>query len=263
MSAILHSERFAPAMVDVHRERLLQMDGNNVVPSRWYQLVDDRGHALYSSSERYRVVRNADLIAAADLAAESLGVEMEAGRCQYRNGHSRFQFVFPDSFRVPGDASAIRPQMEVDNDYRGGGGLMVTAGVYRLVCTNGLTIGKVEFQARRRHVGNFDLLDFMVKAIAAMQDRMVRHQEAATRAAETSIEVAEPLICTILEETAPRYRAKLHQSIYDNEEEVGSTVWALLQAVAEVQTHDMRNTWAAQDWQARQTERVMELVAVG
>lgn len=258
---IKNQDRFAPALVDVHEERLYKLDGNNVVPSRWRQTVDDFGAELYASSERYRIVRNADLVAALDLASDDLGVELEAASAMYKNGRSRFRAFFPDSFRVPGDPSDIRPQIELGNDYRGGSGVRVTAGVYRLVCTNGLVIGDVSFQSNRRHTGEFDLMEYMLAAMQAMQDRIVKVENLSRRAAETPLPADSPVTCQILEDTVPRYRSRLHEAIWRNGDEVGGTVWALLQAISEVKTHDMKDRWSATDWQSRQTARVLELIA--
>ena len=87
--------------------------------SRFKTVLDNRGHECGAVTKHYRLVNNGDLVAAVDLASDKLGLDLECGTARYVNGKFRATFWMNDEFRVPGDASGVRPQIELGNSYGG------------------------------------------------------------------------------------------------------------------------------------------------
>ena len=271
-------ENLEPALVDAHKRTLMVMkDSGFPEPCRFDVIQDSQGYHVGAVSGRYKLIRNADLIGAIDLASDSLDVPLTVGQCRYQNGRTSLEFTLPDTYRVTGDPSDIKPLIRIGNDYGGGGALTGAAGVYRLVCTNGMMIGKVETYTTLRHVGEIDLYEFTYGLVNGLVKRAQVHKIIAESTQEMPFEWAikqvegervDPrlldnaqLLNTIAENTPPRYHQPLRDAITRNREDIGRTVWALLQSISEVSTHNMRG-WAAQNWQRRETNRVLEHVNI-
>jgi hypothetical protein len=69
----------------------------------------------------------------------------------------------PAGLRQVGDSI---PEVIVRNGADGATALSVSAGLFRLVCANGLTVGSASFEARVRHVG----VDLQTRVITAARD---------------------------------------------------------------------------------------------
>lgn len=80
------------------------------------------------------------------------------------------------------------PTVYVRNSYAGEGSLQVTVGFHRLICTNGMTVGSVDFQERINHVGKRN------------QDKFTQLSNTIKRAIEFS--------CTRLEAIAEKANSK-------------------------------------------------------
>jgi len=271
-------EALRNAMVRAHKRAVMVM-GDHGTPdlTRFDVIQDDAGYQVGAVSPRYRLIQNADLIGAIDLASDELGVTLTAEKGAYNHGKSWMSFSLPDAFKVPGDPSEIKPMINIGNDYGGGGALTGGAGVYRLICTNGMMVGKIERAQSQRHVGNIDVYEF----VYGLVDHLVKRAEVSKIIAETTQDMPfewrlpdivqehvqdklvqnAQLLNVIAENTPPRYHDPLRQAIMENRKEIGHTVWALLQAISEVSTHNMRG-WAAQNWQRKETNRILEHVEV-
>lgn len=265
-----------PGAVVQRTQRIV--DADHVRLSRFHSVVDDNGYETGSVTKHYQLVKNADLIGAIDLASDNIGLDITAGSGRYYHGRSQYTFYLPDSFRVPGDPSDIRPQIVLGNSYGGKAALTGTAGVYRVICTNGMIAGKVVRADYQRHIGSFDLLPFVTELITAVVSRANEYQTMALVAAETAfhtrvnaalsgaaaadLERNRAFLVDLAATTPKKYRSALKDSILSNRRELGETVWGILQAIAEVSSHDMAGSWAADTWQHKQTEKVLVLAGI-
>lgn len=223
--------------------------------SRFRSVVDVNGYECGAVTNRYRLVTHGNMLAAADLASDKLGVDLECGRAHYHRGKFSVSLYMPDEFRVPGDPSGIRPQIALGNSYGGSAALTGRAGVYRLICSNGAIIGQTVRQDYQKHVGHFDVMKFVEDLMLAVVCRAEEYKKTALQAAETAVKVdaVEELIRSA---TPKKYHATLHTAVETNTLLMGPSVWAIMQAISEVSTHDMKGLNAA-DWQTRQTNRVL------
>ena len=269
---MLHNqENLAPALVDAE-QKVAYVDAE---PTRFSIVEDSNGYHVGAVSDRYTLIRNADLIGAIDLASDSLGVPLTVERCLYRHGKTSMDFTLPDDFRISGDPSNLKPLIQIGNDYGGGGSLTGRAGVFRMLCTNGLYVGEQTQHNTQRHVGNIDIYDFVYGLVDGLIKRAEINKVIAETTQDMPFEWKAPhqdwhaealasnagLLNEIADTTPERYHQPLRTAITGNREEIGHTVWALLQAVSEVGTHNMRG-WAAQKWTRNTSNLILEHVGV-
>ena len=88
-------------------------------------------------------------------------------------------------------------------------------------------------------------------------------KKTADAAARTSFdrEVRDAVDALIISTTPKKYHPTLVNALTSNRNEMGDTVWAIMQAVSEVSTHDMVGL-NAQDWQLRQTNMVLNRAGI-
>ena len=274
-------QNLGPVLVDASKRTahiITETDGVQDLEATRFSIIEDsKGYHVGAVSDRYTLIRNADLIGAIDLASDSLGVDLTVERCMYRNGKTSMDFTLPDDFRISGDPSNLKPLIQIGNDYGGGGSLTGRAGVFRMVCTNGLYVGEQTHHSTQRHIGEIDVYDF----VYGLVDGLVKRAEINKIIAETTqdmpfewkapyiadekvkaqLESNAVMLNEIADATPDRYHQPLRTAITGNREEIGHTVWALLQAVSEVGTHNMRG-WAAQRWTRNTSNLILEHVGV-
>lgn len=238
-------------------------------------VIDESDDVIAAVSDKYTLVRNADLVSALDVAADERGLVLAPTMAAYRNGRAKYAFNVPAlEYQVTRDPSITIPQIIVRNDYRGGGGLHVQSGYFRVVCTNGAMRGTIAYSDNQRHVGKFDLRKFLGGAIDRIKeifevDRLLAETLAATSISEPQ---QRELVTHLLEFTAKRYQPDLERAVRENVREMGANAWALVQAAAEVATHrmqtnvrgvDRRNyNFAADQWAARVEAAIHEHTGV-
>ena len=274
---LTHSDRLRGTVVDAQIHTAARASDLRV--SRFGIVVDELGNECGAVSDRYTLVRNADLIAAVDLASDDLGLELEcAGGIYSMSGRSQYTFYLPGDFKVPGDNSDVRTNITIGNGYGGTHNVDGTGGTYRLVCSNGMSIGTIVSAMKRRHVGEFDLMRLVQEMMVKLVEETTTEKQRAILAAETPFEwnvsKAEnegdavvrqrnnTLLQTIAKDTPKRYVQGLSDAIKAYRTDVGHTTWAIVQAVGEIAQHDMNHTQAAQNWSRRNQARVMEVVGI-
>lgn len=240
--------------------------------TRFKLILDEHENELGAVSDRYTLVQMRDLISALDVAAGDAGLDLVPTKASYVNGKGTYTFEAPDhGYRVPGDPSDLRPTFILGNDYRGAGSVVGMSGVFRLVCTNGMTIGKVDTKIRQRHVGEIDVYAIVSDMVNGLVDRFEAervmaealaasryHTTMPTREyAEQSTVHSSTLVDRIMADTPARYEGKLITADRENRQVMGDNLWALSQAVAEVSTHAMRGA-AADAWATRQFNQIRE-----
>ena len=152
------------------------------------------------------------------------------------------------------------------------------AGWFRMVCSNGMVIGEVAHQKRRRHVGEIDLYGFVQQAVHGIADRIATER----LVLETLTTKALPVTSTaaildrdgyaklvkdgstspadaILADTADRYHKYLRDAVRESRLEVGDNAYALVNAITQTATHRMPG-WTADEWASRQINRIKQAV---
>lgn len=242
--------------------------------TRFKLVIDELDNPIAAVTDQYTLVKNRELIAAVDLVADELGITLEPQSGIYHNGHSRYEIGTPDmEFKATGDPSFTTGRIIVENDYRGNGGIRLMTGWFRLICSNGLIVGKIASESNTRHVGEIDIIGKVREALGKFLARF----EVDTLLAETlakesfdftgwpgdreiaqhNVEEADPyLIDRILADTAERYQGEFRAASRRNSADMGETLWALAQTVSEVATHTMNGRFSPDDWAHRQLSRI-------
>jgi len=273
---LTHRDRLAPALVDAKIHTAAR--GCDLRVSRFGIVIDDHGHECGAVSTRYKLVRNADLVAAVDLASDKFGLELECESGTYRNGRSKYEFLMPNEWQVPGDNSRLRSRFTLFNGYGGTDKVRGMGGTYRLICSNGMSVGEILAWMGQKHVGEFDILalveDMMLRTIDAMHTEKERAIIQAETAFEYKVEAATDeddretrkrnhgLLVAVGEDTPKKYQQPLAAAIHDYRRDVGHTVWAVTQAIAEIARHDRKDTPTAHAWARRNQNRILEAVGI-
>jgi hypothetical protein len=87
----------------------------------------------------------------------------------YNNGaRMRRKYIFPEIEVAIEQGDMVNPELQLFNSYDTKWPLIVILGAYRLVCTNGLVIGKKYLQLKKRHVFDFDEIDIKEQISTAL-----------------------------------------------------------------------------------------------
>jgi hypothetical protein len=130
-----------------------------VIPS---QLNQEHG---VNVSERYKVIKTGDLVQAFQDQGYTVS-EIKVARVrkpEYKGFQKHLIRLRHPSLSLGIDG--LHPEIIIKNAYNGTSSFEIMFGVYRLVCSNGLIVGKTYESARVRHVG-----DAMPKVIEAMSN---------------------------------------------------------------------------------------------
>ena len=238
---------------------------------RFNFIVDESGEPLATVTEKYTLVTNRELVSAVDLAADELGLKVEAERGKYNSGRSYYKLVLPNlSMTVPGDTSVTKATIDIQNDYRGGGSLKLLAGWFRMICTNGLVVGEIASRDIKRHTGDIDLMEFVKPALCKINDRFEVERLIALELQRQA--QSKELVEEIVADSADRYEADIRRVVRENTRDMGSNLWSLSQAVSEVATHRMQMrangdertgfNAAADVWATRQYNRIRAFAGV-
>jgi len=121
-------------------------------------VVTDEGKLLSVVGKNYKLVRNAELIDALFDRLKETGIEWELGSqdSYYTQRRMRLHFTFPD-LKLKDNEGDIPLALWVHNSYNQTEGVRISWGAMRLVCSNGMMIGKVLKRFYHKHSKGFYL----------------------------------------------------------------------------------------------------------
>lgn len=115
-------------------------------------------------SERYTVVKTGDLAQTlVDNGYNIRSVQKQGSRSQATAGYGKHTLRLRHQDLTLGRPD-LTPEIVLRNSYNGTSCFEIALGIFRLVCSNGLVVGKTFESLKVRHVG-----DIMPKVVAAMQ----------------------------------------------------------------------------------------------
>ena len=154
-----------PVMWGYHRD-LHQSD-------RYKAIVNADTGKLYAIVSRdYRLIRHEQAIDEAEQAIEEasgLGkYEISTDFCN-DGGRMRRIYRFPEiSVEIKSD-DFVNPELHLFNSYDTVWPFIVLLGAFRLVCTNGMVVGKEFLHLRKRHVYDFEQIDLKEQISSALE----------------------------------------------------------------------------------------------
>jgi len=152
-------------MVRAEEREVIIRDSSGNLKScpRYKAIVNPDTDNVYSIlSKDYIILQHDDAISKVqeDITKNpEFGTPIQEGPFLYKGGaRMETRFVFPEVHIPIKNGDLVNPQIQVLNGYDGGQGFHVIFGAYRVVCSNGLTIGEKVLQVHQRHtrkVSNF------------------------------------------------------------------------------------------------------------
>jgi len=140
---------------EVEREQLFRKGGVDTMYDALYRKSD--GFQLSVVSRDYQLVTHAEAVNFIDDQLKTAGIKSVEHEIDLTNDGKRLKYEvrFPDyQFKVPGDTSLVEPTMKTWNSLDKSRSFILEFGNLRLVCTNGMTVGKNILQVSQIHYAN-------------------------------------------------------------------------------------------------------------
>lgn len=224
------------------KPKSMQVCGGPKVPNMNAIMRMDTEEVLAVVSDRYNIVKHADVVDYFEGALNSIGgnfLNREiVTHLPFNGARMHRVYTFPDiSFEmgndhVTGDVDIINLTLELMNSYDGTTKVGFKYGAYRLVCTNGLIVGERFRTLMKKHFSSFDIYE-IVDQVAEAFEVFERNTEIWKEWRNTPILDAE----NFLEKSkAPKKVIKAILERYTLEEQ---NKWGLFQATTYVISHDI------------------------
>jgi hypothetical protein len=124
-------------------------------------------HAAARVSEKYKFIPTTDIIDAmreADFEpVRAMGVR---SRVEERRNFGKHQIAFRHGSGFGAEVNDVFPEIILRNSHDGVGAFVLTAGVFRLVCSNGMVVGQSVDQMRVSHRTKSPLEDIVARSLA-------------------------------------------------------------------------------------------------
>lgn len=150
-----------PIWADLKEDHLLSkaLGAKQVqIPGRKAVLRGDNGHTLGIVSTKYGLLTHKDII---DSFRKALGKEEyeEDIRLEKEGAQMFATYGLPNQEIEVGAGDKITMKFIVRNSYDGTNALRITLGAYRLVCANGMMIGRKMFTFSQKHIAGKEGID--------------------------------------------------------------------------------------------------------
>jgi len=236
---------------------------DRVIPGRKVIYREDTGDPISIVSDKYNLIPHADIVNSFETMLDGLGekfAERQVTTYLPENGAKMFRkYIFPKIQVAVKPGDLINLTLEVQNSYDGSlrGGFMF--GAYRLVCTNGLTIGAKVQELYKKH---YAALDFE-KAAQGLKLSIPIFESAIGQWREWhEIKMKDADALAFLEKSG--LNAKTMEAVMQQFAKEEKSKWGLFQAVTYHTTHQLTSRKAENTrWAQVQMEQVITPVFYG
>ena len=210
--------------------------GGFIVPNRLAVIRTDTMRPIAVVSKKYTLLPHAEVV---DAMRETLrGQETDEKIALTHNGaRMHLEITLPNiTLKVEGDEIAMR--LVVANSYDGSRKVNIAFGAYRLVCSNGMIIGRRMVSVSRRHVGAVSIeVQQMRKQMTMLTAQFTATAPLLQKMAATQLTAPKKFFdATSLR--IPTYLAKVAREQFKKEED--GTVWDAYNALTFAITHKLR-----------------------
>jgi len=149
----MNNYQFAVREQEIFTDNLENFHRDIAIPKRKVIIREDNNNILGVVSSKYGLLKHEDVINAFEQAL--VGIEHQRMIKLNESGSSMFATFKLDNIKgevEKGDFVSL--QFVVKNSYDGSNALQVILGAFRLVCSNGLIVGKQLFTYSQRHIGS-------------------------------------------------------------------------------------------------------------
>ena len=128
------------------------VEGDHTETGYKFIIREDTNSVISCMTNNYRLVTNQEVVDASLPAIKKWnGILTEANT--FANGaRTKWTYKFPDQEVDIGGGDILNPQISIRNSYDGSMQVSVLAGTYRLVCSNGMTIGSISDHKKFKHI---------------------------------------------------------------------------------------------------------------
>jgi len=212
-----------------------------------------QNHLSCIASKNYKIIQHREAFEKLFDTFSRLGVKVKG---RIRNDGDRVAGEFLFESMVSDGEDGIKMGMHIQNSYNLTQSLHAQLYAYRLVCSNGMMLGKAieDVNLRRIHIGNFDVARemeiFIKKAINSNEELKKLVNEAMTDSLEWE---ATKLIVKGLISTK-KYQKRIIELLRDT---YNITRWDIYNAITNLATHEESLSEAVESWLQTQAQKLL------
>jgi hypothetical protein len=210
------------------------------VPNTFGVQREDTGQILGIVSERYQPLNNMQIIQHVDEILAKAKIKYDIARTMSHNGGVKtgIEYRFPDkTINIGDDKNELRLYMK--NSFDAKSAVKMDGGFFRLICSNGMVVGKVEKTFSINHYREVDKKT-VENFVGYIDEKYKEAQELVYNLDSTDFESKDQVEDYILsaDVIAKKYRPMVLMT-WVNKYQASIGAWMVLNAYTEVITHDM------------------------
>ena len=220
--------------------------GPTKIPDRVGIMREDTEEILHVASNGYTILPHEEVVDKARETLTKLGLEFKEDFKATLNGaRLHAQFIIPSVQVDIGVGDTVHLRGIFGNSYNGTKSAVFDLGGYRLVCANGMIVGKSLFRTRRKHVGEIDtdaMMKEVEKAILTYSEIVAPYWRE-LQALEIPMMVLEEAMSTAVEDKvlpAKFTEKSMEVALREAGENNPMNLWNVLNGFTEVTTHDVQ-----------------------
>ena len=148
---------------------------------RYKAIVDrDTGKLFSVVSKDYKLIRHEQAVEQVEDAihkSPELGEHQVETEFYNDGGRMQRKYVFPEVTVQIENNDSVNPELQLYNSYDTTWPFIVLLGAFRLICTNGLVIGKEYLHFRKRHVFDFNKIELEQQVSTAIKRFRLQGEE--------------------------------------------------------------------------------------
>lgn len=199
----------------VAREPLPRKDGTDTMYDALYR--EDTGEQLHVVSRDYQLLTHGEAVDFVHETLDGVDIAYEPFRHEMTMNGKRFMYEIrlpAYRFRVPGDDSDIDPTIKVWNSYNKTKSFVIDFGTYRLICSNGASVGvkilRVSYYhyqdtIQLRPIGEelVEQIEGVIVGVSKEYERLMK--EAADKYMAAAMKVLPPMVIAYVAEETQEY----------------------------------------------------------
>lgn len=220
--------------------------GDTKIPHRVGIMREDTEEILHVASPDYTILHHEEVVDKARETLTRLGLAWEEDFTATLNGaRLHAQFIIPSVQVDIGVGDVVNLRGIFGNSYNGTKSAVFDLGGYRLVCSNGMVVGKSLFRTRRKHVGEMDTDAMMAeveKAILTYSDVVAPYWRSLREMEIPMVTLEEAVSTAVEDKVLPAKFSGL--ALEAAQREAGKdnplNLWNVLNGFTEVTTHQVQ-----------------------
>jgi len=211
------------------------------VPKRKAIINAETGHLFKVASDNYALVTHQEVVDRSRDVVDKLGLEFKENiRCTKEGGRLYASYIIPTVESAVNVGDDVHLELIFKNSYDGSKAFTVGLRGHRLVCTNGMTVGKDLFRIRAKHSGEIRLDEVIrdaEKAINTYTDSVLPYWRELTQIEVPYLDIESEVRLLSEERVVPE---KMVEGVLSSKEIFGKenpSLWNVFNAFTEYNTH--------------------------